>query len=105
MSEKCIWTASELRGAEDKTDWERVRSLTDEDIEAAMRDDPEWADLIDFDWADAELIEPAAPTRAVVLELDADVYAFLLKTGDLQPRINGILRHFMNKTKAPDAAE
>ncbi len=29
---------------EDRTDWARVDALTDEDIERAMRDDPDWAD-------------------------------------------------------------
>ncbi len=42
----------------DRTDWTRVDALTDEQIEAAMRDDPDWKDHIDEDWSGAQLVIP-----------------------------------------------
>ena len=57
-----------------QTDWARLDALTDEEIEAAMRDDPDWAALIDMDWSDAVLVVPK--TRPVVLNLDWEVFEF-----------------------------
>jgi hypothetical protein len=48
-----------IADGEDRTDWARVDALTDEDIERPMRDDPDWADLIDIDWSKAELVIPS----------------------------------------------
>lgn len=50
--------AKRARGEKSLTDWDRVNALTDEDIERAMRDDPDWAGLIDFDWSDAQMVFP-----------------------------------------------
>ncbi|MGE6741699.1 hypothetical protein ACQKGC_15605 [Allorhizobium pseudoryzae] len=41
-----------------KSDWARVDALTDEEIVASMRDDPDWQDLIDIDWSEATWVEP-----------------------------------------------
>jgi uncharacterized protein (DUF4415 family) len=88
-----------------KTDWKRVDSLTDTQIEAAMRGDPDWADSIDIDWSDAVLIGPTKKT-AVSIRLDEDVVNFFKRQGGrYQTRINAVLRHYMAKTKKPDAAE
>jgi uncharacterized protein (DUF4415 family) len=87
-----------------RTDWAKVDALTDEEIEAAMRDDPDWADLIDMDWSDAVLVVPE--TRPVVLNLDWDVFEFFERQGPgYQTRINAVLRRFMEKVKKADAAE
>ena len=39
-------------------------SITDEEIEAQMRDDPDWADLMDVDWSNAAIVYPQ-PKNAV----------------------------------------
>ena len=52
ISAKEVWTL------EGQTNWERVRKMTDEEIDAAIADDP---DLIDTDeefWEDAILTPP-----------------------------------------------
>jgi len=87
-----------------QTDWAKVDAMTDEEIEAAMRDDPDWADLIDMDWSDAVLVVPK--TRPVVLNLDWEVFEFFERLGpEYQTRINAVLLRFMEKVKKADAAE
>lgn len=82
-----------------KSDWARVDAMTDADIEAAMRSDPDWADLIDVDWSDAVAVYPL-PKQAISIRLDQDVIDFFKGTGKgYQTRINAVLRHFMRETK------
>ena len=77
-----------------KTDWEHIRNLTDEEIEAAIADDPDAVPL-DVDWSDAEVIFPARK-KAVSIRLDEDVLTFFKETGPrYQTRINEVLRSFM----------
>ena len=109
MSEKRITrvSASEVHKlGPGKTDWARIDALTDEEIEAAMRDDPDWADLVDFDWSGAVLVVPKKKKKAVSIRLDEDVIDFFKAQGDgYQTRMNAVLRHFMDTTKKSAAAE
>jgi uncharacterized protein (DUF4415 family) len=104
MSEKNIvrHSADEIRRmvAEGKTqtNFERLRSITDADIEAAMRDDPDWKDFIDVDWSKATIVYPQ-PKNAISIRLDKDVVDFFKATGKgYQTRINAVLRHYMQET-------
>lgn len=105
MSEERIvrYTADEIRkkisNGEDRTDWARVDAMTDEDIERAMRDDPDWADFIDIDWSKAEWVVPVAK-KALSIRLDQDIVDFFQASGKgYQTRINAVLRHFMSEEK------
>jgi uncharacterized protein (DUF4415 family) len=85
---------------EDRTDWARVDALTDEDIERAMRDDPDWADLIDIDWSKAEMVIPVAK-KSISIRLDQDIVDFFKASGKgYQTRINSILRHYMKESSS-----
>jgi uncharacterized protein (DUF4415 family) len=85
------------RGEKSLTDWARVDALTDEDIRRSMREDPDWADHIDVNWADAEVVYPVAK-RALSIRLDQDVIDFFQAQGrGYQTRINAVLRHFMTE--------
>jgi uncharacterized protein (DUF4415 family) len=87
-----------------QTDWAKLDALTDEEIEAAMRDDPDWADLIDMDWSDAVVVHPTS--RPIYLRLDAEVIDFFKRQGPgYQTRINAVLRRFMEKARKAGAAE
>ena len=104
MSEKNIvrYSADEIRrmaaAGESKSDWARVDAMTDEEIEAQMRDDPDWADFMDIDWSKATIVCPV-PKNPVSIRLDADVLDFFKATGKgYQTRINAVLRHFMQET-------
>ena len=105
MSEERIvrYTADEIRkkisDGEDRTDWARVDAMTDEDIERAMRDDPDWADFIDIDWSKAEWVVPVAK-KALSIRLDQDIVDFFQASGKgYQTRINAVLRHYMSEEK------
>lgn len=103
MSEKNIvrYSASEIRrrvaAGEGRTNLERLDTITDEEIEAQMRDDPDWADLIDIDWSDAVAVYPV-PKNAISIRLDKDVVDFFKAEGKgYQTRINAVLRHYMQE--------
>ena len=81
-----------------RTNLERLESITDEEIEAQMRDDPDWADFMDIDWSKATIVYPQ-PKNAVSIRLDSDVLDFFKASGKgYQTRINAVLRHFMQET-------
>lgn len=83
----------------DRTDWARIDALTDEDIKAAMRDDPDWAEFMDIDWSKATIVYPTAK-KAVSIRLDEDVLKFFRQSGKgYQTRMNAVLRHFMTEQK------
>ena len=80
-----------------RSDWARVDAMTDEEIAAQMRDDPDWLDFIDVDWSDATIVHPV-PKNAVSIRLDSDVLDFFKASGrGYQTRINAVLRHFMKE--------
>jgi uncharacterized protein (DUF4415 family) len=82
-----------------QTDWARVDALTDEEIEAAVRDDPDAAPIVDAEWfAGATLVMPE-PKEQISIRLDADVLAHFRKYPRYQTRINAILRAAMEHEK------
>lgn len=97
-------TAEEIRrkreqGIKSQTDWARVDALTEEEIVASMRDDPDWQDLIDVDWSKA--VWMTRKKKAISIRLDDDIVDFFQATGKgYQTRINAVLRHFITEQKA-----
>jgi uncharacterized protein (DUF4415 family) len=82
-----------------QTDWARVDALTDEDIEAAIRDDPDAAPELDAEWfAGATLVMPK-PKEQISIRLDHDVLEHFRKYPRYQTRINAILRAAMEHEK------
>jgi uncharacterized protein (DUF4415 family) len=89
-----------LERTKSKTDWARLRAMTEDEIEAAARADPEWEGLLDIDWSKAVLVVPRRK-EAISIRLDEDVLAFFKTLGSgYQTRINAVLRHFMEQAKA-----
>lgn len=54
----------------DRTDWARVDTMTDEEIEAAMRDDPAWKDHLDDDWSKAHSVIPQSNSGILIKPID-----------------------------------
>ena len=82
-----------------RTDWARVDALTDAEIEAAVRDDPDAAPLVDDDWfASATLVMPK-PKEQISIRLDRDVLEHFRQYPRYQTRINAILRAAMEHEK------
>ena len=73
-----------------KTDWKRLKKMSDEDIDCS--DIP---DLSNFNWSEADIILPEAKTR-ITMRIDTDVYKFFRAKGPkYQSRINAVLRNYM----------
>lgn len=88
-----------LARGEAKSDRARIDAMTDAEIEAAMRDDPDWADLMDIDWSNATIVHPL-PKHAISIRLDEDVIDFFKAQGKgYQTRINAVLRHYMQEAR------
>ena len=81
-----------------KTDWAAVDALTDEEIEAAVRNDPDAVPL-DFDWSEAVLVIPPKK-KAISIRVDEDVLDYFKKEGaGYQRRMNAVLRSYMQQKR------
>jgi uncharacterized protein (DUF4415 family) len=89
------YTSEELKKRKSQSDWERAARMTDEEIEAADRADPDLAGMGD-DWMDqAELVTP--PRKGIYAKFDEDVIAYYKSLGGrgYQARMNAVLRAYM----------
>src|SRR5437016_11541534 len=81
-----------------KTDWAAVDALTDEEIEAAVRNDPDAVPL-DFDWSEAVLVIPPKK-KAISIRLDEDVLDYFKQEGaGYQRRMNAVLRSYVEQKR------
>jgi uncharacterized protein (DUF4415 family) len=88
-----------LERRKSETDWARLRTMTDEEIEASIADDPDWAEFKDVDWSKAVLVVPPKK-KAISIRLDEDVLKHFKKEGSgYQRRINAVLRSYMQQTR------
>ena len=82
-----------------KTDWARFDAMTDEEVEASIADDPDWAEIKDIDWSDAVLVLPPKK-KAISIRVDEDVLDYFKSQGEgYERRINAVLRSYMQKAK------
>jgi len=91
-----------------KTDWKRVDALTDEEIERAVREDPDAAPIVDRDWfrtARLVLPQPQPAKQQLTIRLDRKVIDFFKAQGvRYQTRINAVLRAYVEAHQAKDKA-
>jgi len=82
-----------------QNDWARFDAQTDEQIEAAIREDPNLPPLLDADWfASANLVVPQ-PKEQISIRLDREVLEHFRQYPRYQTRINAILRAAMEYEK------
>jgi uncharacterized protein (DUF4415 family) len=82
-----------------RTDWSRFDAITDDEIEASVRSDPDAPPLVDDDWfASATLVMPRAKEQ-ISIRLDRDVLEHFRRYPRYQTRINAILRAAMEHEK------
>ena len=75
------------------TDWARVDAMTEEELEAAIANDPD-ADVPGADWTTAKLVTPQ-PKRSISLRIDPDVLAWFKQQGPGHlTRMNAVLRSY-----------
>ncbi len=84
---------------ERKIDWTAFDAITDEQIAASIRDDPDVAPELDAEWfASATLVMPR-PKEQISIRLDRDVLEHFRRYPRYQTRINAILRAAMEHEK------
>jgi uncharacterized protein (DUF4415 family) len=94
MSDKRI--VSRVRNsAPGKTDWKRVAGMTEREIMAGARSDPD-AQPTDLEfWKDAKVVLPAGK-QPVTIRIDRDVLAWFKSQGRrYQSRMNAVLKAYV----------
>ena len=94
MSARTITRRSAAALGKGKTDYRRLRRMTDQEIaDAAKRDED--AARLDIDWSGAEVVVPAAK-QAISIRLDGDIVEFFKRSGPgYQTKINAVLRAYV----------
>ena len=89
------------RLARPQTDWDRVRAMTDEEIEAAAASDPGAPPLDEAFWQEARVVVPCpVRKRHTGLRIDEDVLAWCRAGGPgYQTRMNAVLRAYVEAQK------
>lgn len=97
------YSATDLREArargEDRTDWARLRAMTEEELEASIASDPDWQD-IPRDWyKDAVPVDPT-DKKLLSLRIDQDIIDWFKHQGPgYQTRMNAVLRAYMTAAR------
>jgi uncharacterized protein (DUF4415 family) len=81
-----------------KTNWALVDALSDEEIERAVRNDPDAVPL-DVDWSKAVVVTPPKK-KAISIRVDEDVLNYFKKQGaGYQRRMNAVLRFYVEQNR------
>lgn len=88
-------TGNKRKSAEPRTDWTRLRAMTDRDIGKAVKADPEAAPILDREWfRTAELVLPERKV-AISLGMDRDVVEWFKAQGKrYQSQMNAVLKAY-----------
>ncbi len=96
MSKEAITRVTLETAGRGQTDWARVDALTDEDIEAAIRDDPDAAPILDDNWFKTARVVMPPGKEPISIRIDRDVLEWFRSSGEpYQTRINAVLRAYM----------
>ena len=97
MKEKNIAIVSRETPRKIKSDLDKLRKLTDAEIEASIADDPDLSD--DWNWSEAVLVTPPRK-KAISIRVDEDVLDYFKKDGaGYQRRMNAVLRSYMQQKR------
>ncbi len=79
----------------DRTDWARIKAMTEEEIEENARSDPDGLLLEDCDMSTLEVWVPQ-PKEAISLRVNAEVLEYFRSQGPgYQTRINAVLEAYV----------
>jgi uncharacterized protein (DUF4415 family) len=92
-------TSGKTSKAEPRTDWQRLREMTDEEVHEAVVADPDIEPTDEAFWKAGRVVMPQYK-KTVTMRLDADVLAWFRRERGYQTRINAILRAYMNAQAA-----
>jgi uncharacterized protein (DUF4415 family) len=80
-----------------ETDRARLDSLTDEEIETSIKNDPDWSDK--WNWDEAVLVIPPKK-KAISIRVDEDVLDYFKNEGaGYQRRMNAVLRSYVQQKR------
>lgn len=85
----------------DGTDWERLRNMTEEEMERGAQGDPDNPPWTEEELAAAELVMPSdEPKIPLSIRLDAEILEFFRKEGSgYQSRINAVLLGYVRSRR------
>ena len=92
-------TSGSISKDKPRTDWRRVHGLSDDEVHAAVLDDPDVTPTDEAFWANAHVVMPHRK-QSVTIRLDADLLDWFRGERGYQTRINAILRSYMNAHRA-----
>jgi len=100
------YTLEEIRAmrarGEDRTDWARVDALTEDELEAAIADDPDWRGLDPDWWKQASMVH-LGTKKQLTLRIDEDIVTWFRAQGrGYQTRMNAALRAYMDAMERGD---
>jgi uncharacterized protein (DUF4415 family) len=99
-----VETDGSMYPLEGRSDWARLSTQTDADIEAAIASDPTAAPIADETWF-SRVRRTRLHKEHISIKLDGDVLAFFrAKGGGYQTRINDVLRAFMEHEARAEGA-
>jgi uncharacterized protein (DUF4415 family)/uncharacterized DUF497 family protein len=93
-------TSGKNSATEPATDRKRLRNMTDEEIRAAITDDPDIVPTDEAFWAEAHVVRPRQ-TESVTINLDTDVLEWFRVKRGFQARINSMLRAYVDAQRGP----
>ena len=91
MKEERTGNASEPK---DRTNWAKLRNMSDAAIHAALEADPDATPTDEDFWKTADVVMPRHK-KVVTIRLDADVVEWFRQERGYQTRINAILHAYM----------
>jgi uncharacterized protein (DUF4415 family) len=81
--------------AQGRSDWKRLRSLSDVQVQRAIERDKEARPTDAAFWKKVRVVIPTAK-QTITIRLDADLLAWLRRQRGYQTRINAVLRTYMD---------
>ncbi len=102
MKEKNTIVGSREAPRKIKSDLDKLRELTDEEIDASIKNDPDWSE--DWNWGDAVLVIPPKK-KPISIRVDEDVLDYFKAEGaGYQRRMNAVLRSYMEQKRKKERA-
>lgn len=96
----------EIRTLDSRTDWERLRQMSEEEIERGAKEDPD-SPLLDEEWfRTARLVVPTGEKTRITIRLDEDIVDYFKQEGDgYQTRINDVLKAYVLSQRLKEQRE
>ena len=96
MSAKRIVRSTQSSRRRGKTDWARVDALTDRDIKAAVKTDPDAAPILNKKWFERAIVVMPERKVPISLRVDREVVDWFKARGKrYQSRMNAVLKAYM----------